>query len=393
MLSIPVRRKLGAFYFFYYAIVGTFMPYWNLYLQHQGFSFQQIGWLSSIAIITRFFAPFIWGWIADKSGKRMLLVRIATWVESCIWFLIFIIPNNFQSIAALMLIFSFFQNAILAQFEGVTLFWLGDEKAKLYGRVRKWGSVGFIVAVFLIGELLDLISIRWLPIILLIIAFLAFIWAFTIQEPSNAPKAQKKLQPILKNICHPTVLAFFSIEFILLFSFAPFYSFYSNYLHEQHYSTGQIGALWATGVIAEIVMFAYAQRIFLQRFSWQKLVILCLILTSIRWYIVGVGSAYFVVQLLAQTIHAFSFGLFHLIAMKVIFQHFSAEQQGRGQALYSTMWGIGVAVGSILAGHYWNVLSGQHIFVYAAMVVLLALPLTYWLPRDSQHDDALATKG
>ncbi|MHA3098544.1 MFS transporter [Acinetobacter brisouii] len=393
MLSIPVRRKLGAFYFFYYAIVGTFMPYWNLYLQHQGFSFQQIGWLSSIAIITRFFAPFIWGWIADKSGKRMLLVRIATWVESCIWFLIFIIPNNFQSIAALMLIFSFFQNAILAQFEGVTLFWLGDEKAKLYGRVRKWGSVGFIVAVFLIGELLDLISIRWLPIILLIIAFLAFIWAFTIQEPSNAPKAQKKLQPILKNICHPTVLAFFSIEFILLFSFAPFYSFYSNYLHEQHYSTGQIGALWATGVIAEIVMFAYAQRIFLQRFSWQKLVILCLILTSIRWYIVGVGSAYFVVQLLAQTIHAFSFGLFHLIAMKVIFQHFSAEQQGRGQALYSTMWGIGVAVGSILAGHYWNVLSGQHIFVYAAMVVLLALPLTYWLPRDSQHDDALTTKG
>lgn len=71
MLNIPVRSKLGAFYFFYYAIVGTFMPYWNLYLQHQGFSFQQIGWLSSIAIITRFFAPFIWGWIADKSGKRM----------------------------------------------------------------------------------------------------------------------------------------------------------------------------------------------------------------------------------------------------------------------------------------------------------------------------------
>lgn len=189
--SIPIRSKLGGFYFFYYAIVGIFMPYWNLYLQHQGFSFQQIGWLSSIAIITRFFAPFIWGWIADKTGKRMLLVRIATWVESCIWFFIFIIPNNFQSIAALMLIFSFFQNAILAQFEGVTLFWLGDEKAKYYGRVRKWGSVGFIAAVFLIGELLDIISIRWLPIILLSIAFLAFLWAFTIQEPSNAPKAQK----------------------------------------------------------------------------------------------------------------------------------------------------------------------------------------------------------
>lgn len=388
MLSIPIRSKLGGFYFFYYAIVGIFMPYWNLYLQYQGFSFKEIGWLSSIAILTRFFAPFIWGWIADKTGKRMLLVRIATWVESCIWFLIFVIPNNFQSIAALMLIFSFFQNAILAQFEGVTLFWLGDEKAKYYGRVRKWGSVGFIVAVFLIGELLDIISIRWLPMLLLSIAFLAFLWAFTIQEPSNAPKAQKNLQPIWQNIRRPTVLAFFSIEFVLLFSFAPFYSFYSNYLHDQHYSTAQIGTLWAIGVVAEIVMFAYAQRVFLQHFSWQKLVGLCLILTSIRWYMVGIGATSFMLQILAQSLHAFSFGLFHMIAMRVIFQNFSAEQQGRGQALYSTMWGIGVAIGSILAGHYWNIASGQQIFIYASIAVLFALPLTYWLPKNCQPDDA-----
>ena len=49
------------------------MPFWSLYLEDQGFSYQEIGILSSIAIVTRFFAPFIWGWIADKSGKRMLL--------------------------------------------------------------------------------------------------------------------------------------------------------------------------------------------------------------------------------------------------------------------------------------------------------------------------------
>ncbi len=140
------------------------MPYWNLYLQDQGFNYQEIGILSSIAIITRFFAPLIWGWIADKSGKRMLLVRIATWMEACIWFAIFVIPNSFQSVALLMLIFSFFQNAILAQFEGVTLFWLGEKRAELYGKVRKWGSVGFIVGVFVIGALLEIIPISMLPI-------------------------------------------------------------------------------------------------------------------------------------------------------------------------------------------------------------------------------------
>ena len=182
MQPLTITAKLSGFYLFYYCIVGTFMPYWSLYLQDQGFNFQEIGILSSIAIITRFFAPFIWGWVADKSGKRMLLVRIATWMEACIWFLIFLIPNSFQSIALLMLIFSFFQNAILAQFEGVTLFWLGDKRAELYGKVRKWGSIGFIVGVFCIGALLEIIPISMLPILLLCISFLAFLWSFTIYE-------------------------------------------------------------------------------------------------------------------------------------------------------------------------------------------------------------------
>ncbi|MCU4431572.1 MFS transporter [Acinetobacter pittii] len=378
---LTIQTRLGGFYFFYYSIVGTFMPYWNLYLQDQGFNYQEIGVLSSIAIVTRFFAPLVWGWIADKSGKRMLLVRIATWMESCIWLAIFIVPNTFQSVALLMLIFSFFQNAILAQFEGVTLFWLGDQKAKLYGKIRKWGSVGFIVGVFTIGAILEIVHISMLPILLLIIASLAFIWSFTIREPDSAPTSQKHLEPLLPVLKRPTVAAFFAIEFILLFSHAPFYSFYSNFLKSLSFNTTQIGFLWAMGVFAEIFMFSIASKIF-QRFSWRSLVIVCLLVTSIRWMLVAVFSHYFIGQLFAQCLHAFSFGLFHLIAMRVIFQNFSAGQQGRGQALYSTMWGLGVAFGSVLAGHFWKTFSGELIFMYASVVVLLGLCFVKWLPKQ-----------
>nr|WP_312325614.1 MFS transporter [Acinetobacter oleivorans] len=378
---LTIQTRLGGFYFFYYSIVGTFMPYWNLYLQDQGFNYQEIGILSSIAIVTRFFAPLVWGWVADKSGKRMLLVRLATWMESCIWLAIFIVPNTFQSIALLMLIFSFFQNAILAQFEGVTLFWLGDQKAKLYGKIRKWGSVGFIVGVFVIGALLEIVPISMLPILLLIIASLAFIWSFTIREPDGAPTSQKKLEPLLPVLKRPTVAAFFTIEFILLFSHAPFYSFYSNFLKSLNFSTTEIGFLWAMGVFAEIFMFSIASKIF-QCFSWRSLVIVCLLVTSIRWMLVALFSHYFIGQLFAQCLHAFSFGLFHLIAMRVIFQNFSAGQQGRGQALYSTMWGLGVAFGSVLAGHFWKILSGELIFMCASVVVLLGLCFVMWLPKQ-----------
>ena len=379
-----IQNRLAGFYFFYYAIVGTFMPYWNLYLEDQGFNYSEIGFLASIAIVTRFFAPFIWGWIADKSGKRMLLVRIATWVEASIWLLIFIIPNHFQSIALLMLVFSFFQNAILAQFEGVTAFWLAEKRAQLYGRVRKWGSIGFIVAVFGVGAFLDLIDIQQLPIILLCIALLAFLWSFQISDPTHAPQAQKKLESILPILKQPTVCAFFAIELILLFSHAPFYSFYSNYLSQYGLSTTRIGLLWSVGVLAEIVMFAYAQ-FFFKRWGWRTLVSICLILTAIRWVLVAVFAESFTIQIVAQCIHAFSFGLFHLVAMRVIFEYFSAAQQGRAQALYSTVWGIGVALGSILAGQYWFLLGGEYIFMLAGLSTLLGLLFVRQLPQQAQY--------
>lgn len=383
MQPMQIQHRLSGFYFFYYCIVGTFMPYWSLYLQDQGFSFEQIGILSSIAIITRFFAPFIWGWVADKSGKRMRLVRIATWMEAVIWFLIFIIPNDFQSVAMLMLIFSFFQNAILAQFEGVTLFWLGERRAELYGKVRKWGSIGFIVGVFSIGALLEIVDISMLPIMLLCIAFTAFLWSFTVKEPQDAPQSQKQLEALLPVLKRPVVSAFFCIEFIMLFAQAPFYSFYSNYLKANGFSTTSIGFLWSVGVIAEIIMFAYA-TFFLKILSWRVLVSICLLMTGLRFIIAGSFPNSFSAQFLSQTMHAFSFGLFHMIAMRIIFQNFTAGQQGRGQALYSTMWGLGVASGSLLAGHYWQSLGGEMIFILAGCSIIFGLFLVKVLPSKIQ---------
>lgn len=380
MPSTSILVRLAGFYFLYYAIVGTFLPYWNLYLEHQKFSHFEIGLLSTIAVLTRFVAPFVWGWLSDRTGKRMLWIRIATCVESLIWLTIFFIDKKFQSIAIIMLIFSFFQNAILAQFEGVTLFWLADHKQQLYGKIRQWGSIGFIVGVVTIGVILEFINIQQLPLLLLAVSLLAFLWSFLIAEPQHAPQAQKKLEPILPVLKRPVVYSFFIIEFILLFSHAPFYSFYTNYLNQNGFSTIEISMLWSVGVLAEILMFACAYRL-MQHFSWRRLVCICLILTSLRWIVVGLFPTQLMWQFLAQCVHAFSFGLFHLIAMQVIFQHFSQGQQGRGQALYSTMWGLGVASGSLLAGQYWQLLSGETIFILAGCSTLLALFFLKGLPN------------
>ena len=96
-----------------------------------------------------------------------------------------------------------------------------DQRAKLYGKIRKWGSVGFIVGVFTIGAILEIIPISMLPILLLIIASLAFIWAFTIREPEGAPTSQKHLEPLLPVLKRPEVAAFSQLS-LFFFSHAPF---------------------------------------------------------------------------------------------------------------------------------------------------------------------------
>ncbi|WP_227644823.1 MFS transporter, partial [Klebsiella pneumoniae] len=72
--------------------------------------------------------------------------------------------------------------------------------------------------------------------LLLCISFLAFLWSFTIKEPTMAPIAQKQLEPLWPIFKRPVVYSFFLIELILLFSHAPFYSFYSNYLSQAGFS-------------------------------------------------------------------------------------------------------------------------------------------------------------
>lgn len=369
--------KISGFYFLYYAVIGAFMPYWSLYLEDQGLNRATIGILASITVLTRIFAPIAWGWLADRTGKRMRWVRLATFMECIVWLSIFMLPNTLGHLAVLMFVFSFFQNAILAQFEAITLFWLGDERNSLYGKVRKWGSIGFIVAVFGLGKVFDVLSIHYLPILLMSIAALTWLWSWQISEPHQAPHAQKKLSPLLPILQQPHIWRFFSIEFLLLLSHAPFYSFYSNFLKDYGYSTGTIGLLWSVGVVAEILMFSQSKHL-LTRFAQHHLITACLMITSIRWLIVAMFPQYLWLQVVAQCLHAFSFGLFHVIAMQVIFNGFMLAQQGRAQAVYSTMWGIGVAIGSLFAGYYWQPLGGNTMFYIAALVVLFGLLLIPW---------------
>lgn len=369
-VRVPESRLAG-FYFFYFAEIGAFMPYWSLYLEKQGFSKLHIAYLASLTVITRIVAPSVWGCLADRSGQRMRWVRIGTIAQLVAWTAILYLPNTLAILAVIMLLFSFFQNAILAQFEAVTLFWLGDQRDR-YGLIRLWGSIGFIAAVFGLGWWFSQTSVQQLPLIMLGFAAFTVANAYWIAEPprSVSPLHTPKL-PLRTVLRRHRVWLFFALEFLLLLSHAPFYSFYSNYLSAYGYSTTMIGALWGAGVLAEVLMFTQSQRV-LARWSERSLFIVCLAATAVRWVLVATYPDQLAVQFVAQAVHALSFALFQSLAMRLIFIEFSADQQGRAQALYSMLWGLGVAIGSLWAGAYWDLVGGSAIFMVAAGVCVLA---------------------
>ncbi|HKJ22535.1 MAG TPA: MFS transporter, partial [Gammaproteobacteria bacterium] len=164
--------RLSAFYLFYFASLGALLPYWALYLTSLGFGPTAIGELMAAVMGTKIVAPNVWGWIADHTGRRMPVVRIAC-LAAAVTFAGVLWGHGYGWLMGVMLVFSFFWNAALPQVEATTLSHLGDNTHR-YSIVRLWGSVGFILTVAALGELLERFSPAYIPVVIL--GLMAGIW-------------------------------------------------------------------------------------------------------------------------------------------------------------------------------------------------------------------------
>jgi PPP family 3-phenylpropionic acid transporter len=366
--------RLSGFYFFYFASLGALLPYWGPYLKERGFSPSEIGELMAIIMATKLVAPYIWGWIADHSGQRMPIVRLASLLSALVFAGIFWV-SGYWSFALVMLLFSFFWNASLPQFEAVTMSYLG-ERIRRYSLIRLWGSIGFILAVVGLGMSVDEMGIGLVPAVVL--AFYLGIWlnSLVVPEPQGA-KQHHHQDSILQVLKRGEVIAFMLVCFLMQASHGAYYAFYSLFMEEHGYSSSAIGQLWALGVFAEVLVFLVMHRL-LQRWDARLVLTATLIIAVVRWIMVGGAPENLILVLLSQIMHAATFGAFHAAAIHQIHHYFVGRHQGRGQALYSSVsFGAGGAIGSLLSGYLWSSVSPSSAFylaaVYAALATLIAI--------------------
>ena len=138
----------------------------------------------------------------------------------------------------------------------------------------------------------------------------------------------------------------------------------------------QIGLLWALGVLAEIVLFLFVHRI-MPRIGVIQLLSLSLMLTSLRWLVIATLPHQFWALVVAQCIHAFSFGAVHAASIESIRCFFKGVSPAHGLALYSAIgFGAGGATGAAMSGALWTY-DPQYLFLVSALAVFLAAVITW----------------
>jgi len=370
--------RLAGFYFFYFAVLGALVPYWGLYLKSIGFTPVDIGSLMAVLMISRIVAPNVWAYIADHRDDRMRVVRIASFLTIVLFAGVFG-GTGFWWLVFVMLAFSFFWHASLPLIE-VQVMHHTRHQPGAYGRVRLWGSLGFIASVTALGPVLDLAGPWWILPALLVL--MAGIWLYSLTLPESEMAGHlEHAGPFLNVVLRPEILAFLAACLLMQVSHGPYYTFYSIYLESHGYSKTVIGLLWAYAVVCEIGVFLVMPRI-LARITVRRVLMASFALAAARWLIIGYFPDDLVLLIAAQTLHAASFGTFHAAGMQMVYRFFVGKHQHRGQAVYSTVaFGVGGAIGSYYSGHTWATLGPGPTFAIAAMAAGVAFIVTTRLAK------------
>lgn len=360
--------NLSRFYFIYYFFVGLFVPYWGLYLTFKSFTPIEIGFLLSFFQLSRIFAPNLWGWIADHTEKRSLWIRLTAFI-GFVGFIGIFWADSFIEIFVIMMAMSVFTSSTLPLAESLTLSHLATTNGH-YSKIRAWGSFGFIMAALSFGFILDSLGMHYLLIVLCITQFLIFIFSYGVPEK---PYHRKKLtqNSFIKILKKPEVFSLLLACALMVTSHGLLYNFYSIYMNDQGYSNSIIGFLWALGVICEIFIFFLMPKI-TRYLNFKQILLISLFIAVVRFYLIGSFADCLLIILIAQMMHAFTFGSFHVASIEMINQFFSGKNHAKGQALYNSItYGVGGALGGLGGGYVIQMYSASTAFTLSALFPLI----------------------
>jgi PPP family 3-phenylpropionic acid transporter len=370
-MTPSVRWAFGSFFFLYFAYVGLVSPYASLFFLDRGFSVIEIAVLMSMLQVTRIVGPFSWGWLSDYLSDRIGIIRFCACLAAVTFLCIFFL-QSYIAFFIWMFVLHTILSSLMPLGESATVHALFKDNSfdKRYGRLRLWGSIGFIAMVLIAGELFQREGIELYPIVgAVVLIFLALV-TFRLHEPKMERRKMVKGE-LLIVLFNPDVRWFLLSGFFMVFAHAALYVFYSLYLADLGYDKFEIGLFWALGVAAEVIFFYFQSKV-LSRLDAEVVLQLAFGVGVFRFILIAFFPFTWVL-ILAQLMHAATFGAHHSAATKLLQRWFTGPLQARGQALMATVsYGLGGTLGGLVAGWLWEATQPRNVFVMAALACGLA---------------------
>ena len=366
-----VRWAFGSFFFLYFAYIGLVSPFASLFFLDRGFTVIEIAILMSMLQVTRIIGPFSWGWLSDYLSNRIGIIRFCACLGALVFITIYFL-HSYIGFFIWMLVLHTILSSLMPLGESATVHALFKDNSfdKRYGRLRLWGSIGFIVMVLFAGELFQRNSIELFPLVGTVVLIALAAITFLMHEPKleRHKMVKGEFWVVLLN---PDVRWFLLSGFFMQFAHAALYFFYSLYLADIGYNKFQIGLFWALGVFAEVVFFYYQSKV-LSRLDPEVVLQASFGIGVIRFVLMAFLPITSVL-IIAQIMHAGTFAAHHSASTKLLQRWFTGPLQARGQALMATVsYGLGGTLGGLFAGWIWESSQPRDVFVISAFACGLA---------------------
>lgn len=365
---------LSLFFAIYYFGYGIFLPFWALWLSHVGAEAGFIGLLLGLGMAARCAGNLA---VMSRIRAAEQLLPAARWLclLSLLVFAGFYGWHSSLALLALMVLVNLIYPALMPVSEAIASRLIVQVHLD-YGKARLWGSAAFIAANLTVGALSGSLGPQW--VLHTMVLSLALMLAISLLPMSPAPadlRRGRRGDTILQALRRPGVPRFLLVTSLLQGSHAFYYGFSALYWQQQGYSTAVIGYLWGLGVLAEIAVFAMDKKWF-GRLQARHLLLAGAACSLLRWGLMG-ATTELGWLVLAQLLHAGSFCLSHLGAIRFISRELDGEAVIGAQALYAAVsMGMSVALLLVLSGQLYPLLGGQTFWLMGA-AVLPAL----WLSR------------
>ncbi len=327
----------------------------------------------------RLIGPTSWGRLADATGKRVKWLRLMAHVSALGLFIIGLAPyaGEYRVWAALLglAVMHAMLSGQVPLTEALLLQKLGKELQN-YGRVRLYGSLGFVVAVLLLGPALDWLGTQWLLWMgaVLLAAHMANSWR--LEDALAPPKPDQGRVSLWSLLRLPHVGLFLTASFLMVFGHMGLYIYFSLYLESAGYSKTMIGVLWAVSALGEIAYFAVQARLKSDplrgytRCYWAAV----LRFGALAWLVIPLGSPLWLLLAL-QLLHTMTFGVHHAASMVLVKRLFPASAGSTANALFNTVtYGLAGTLGALVCAFIWKAYGNhgaQAVFAMSAIVCAL----------------------